>query len=140
MARRNESKLLFPWEYPGEGFLRRARTYARPALFVLLVLFGLRAIGRVYTERRAVFVTHAIISTTLRAIEAYRADHGGNCPANLDALVATPDGARAYLRSVPVDGWGRMLRMQCPGRKNPTNADVSSAGPTGNFDDPTQIQ
>ena len=140
MAQHNASKLLFPWEYPGEGILRRARVYARPALMVLGVLFVLRFLGGVYTERRAVFVTQAAIATTLRAIEAYRADHGGNCPANLDGLVATPDGARAYMRGVPMDGWGRMLRMQCPGRRNPHNADVSSAGPTGSFDDPTQVQ
>jgi general secretion pathway protein G len=140
MAKRTDSKLLFPWEYPGEGVLRRARTYARPALAVLALLWMLRALGQVHTERRAIFVTQAAIATTLRAIEAYRADHNGSCPNSLDALVATPDGARAYLRAAPTDGWGRPLRMQCPGRRNPHNADVSSAGPTGSFDDPTQIQ
>ncbi|MFO0558821.1 MAG: type II secretion system protein GspG [Polyangiales bacterium] len=140
MAKRSESRLLFPWETPGEGALRRARRAARPALVVCAVLFALYSLGNVHKQRRAEFSTRAAIATVLRAVEAYRVDHQGRCPAGPDQLVAPPDGVQPYLRKVPTDGWGRPLRIVCPGRKNPEIADVSSAGPTGSFDDPGQIE
>jgi general secretion pathway protein G len=140
MAKRSESRLLFPWETPGEGALRRARRAARPALIVGALLFALYSLGNVHRQRRAEFATRAAISTVLRAVEAYRADHGGRCPASPDMLVAPPDGVQPYLRKVPTDGWGRPLRVLCPGRKNPEIADVTSAGPTGSFDDPRQVE
>jgi general secretion pathway protein G len=138
--RKVDTRLLFPWETPGEGALRRARRAARPALIVTAVFAVLYSLARVHQERRAVFSTRAAIATVLRAVEAYRADHEGRCPLSADSLVAPPDGAQPYLRRVPTDGWGRPLRITCPGRKNPEVADVSSAGPTGSFDDPGQVQ
>ncbi len=138
--RKADARLLFPWETPGEGAVRRARRAARPAMAVLLALGVLVALTRVHANRRAVFATRATIATVLRAVEAYRADHEGRCPASAETLVSPPDGARAYLRRPPMDGWGRPLRIVCPGRKNPAVADVSSAGPTGRFEDPTQVE
>ncbi len=138
--RRADARLLFPWETPGEGAVRRVRRAARPAVAVLLAFAVLYALARVHAHRRAVFSTRAAIGTVLRAVEAYRADHEGRCPPSPDALVAPPDGARPYLRRPPMDGWGRPLRIVCPGRKNPAVADVSSAGPTGRFEDPTQVE
>lgn len=132
-------RLLFPWETPGEGAMRRARRAARPALVVAIVFAALFALARVHQERRAIFATRAAIATVMRAVEAYRADHDGRCPLSADQLVAPPDGVQPYLRRVPTDGWGRTLRIQCPGRKNPDTADVSSSGPTGSFDDPSQV-
>jgi general secretion pathway protein G len=108
-------------------------------VIVAVTLCALYGLAQVHRERRAIFATRAAIATVLRAVEAYRADHEGRCPASADALVVPPDGARPYLRRVPTDGWGRPLRIVCPGRKNPDVADVSSAGPTGSFDDPTQV-
>jgi general secretion pathway protein G len=147
MAGTNQSKrassagkrLLFPWETPGEGAMRRARRGARPALFVAVVFAALYALSSVHEQRRAMFATRAAITTVVRAVEAYRADHEGRCPLGAEQLVAPPDGVQPYLRRVPTDGWGRPLRIQCPGRKNPDTADVSSSGPTGSFDDPTQV-
>jgi hypothetical protein len=140
VTRKADARLLFPWETPGEGALRRARRASRPALAALGVLTVLVVLGRVHAERRAVFATRAAIATVLRAVEAFRADHGGRCPVSMDELAAPGDGAQPYLRRVPTDGWGRALRMRCPGRKYPEAADVSSAGPTGSFDDPTQVE
>lgn len=140
MARRSETRLLFPWETPGEGALRRARRAARPALIVCAVLFALYSLARVHRQHRAEFSTRAAIATVLRAVEAYRADHSGRCPASPDMLVAPPDGVQPYLRRMPSDGWGRPLRIVCPGRKNPDIADVSSAGPSGSFEDPRQVE
>lgn len=120
--------------------MRQVRKYARPAAAVTVLFLLLVWLGRVQAERRAAFATRATIATVLRAVEAYRADHEGHCPGGPEVLVSPPEGATPYLRSVPIDAWGRPLRIRCPGRKNPETADVSSAGPTGSFNDPTQIE
>jgi general secretion pathway protein G len=39
--------------------------------------------------------------------------------------------SEGYLAEVPLDAWGRVLRLTCPGRKDPQAFDVSSDGPDG---------
>jgi general secretion pathway protein G len=126
MRRRGESKVFFPWERRrgALGVLGRARVklvLAGIALVVLVVWIR----GR---EEKAAGVraTRARITTAQRAVAAYRADHAGSCPRELGELVAG-----GYARDVPVDAWGRSLRLACPGRRDPVGFEVSSDGPDG---------
>lgn len=126
MARRGEYKVFFPWERRrgALGALGRARVK-----LVLLVILALVLIvwvrGR---EERAAGVraTRARITTAQRAVAAYRADHAGACPRELGELVSG-----GYARDVPVDAWGRPLRLTCPGRRDPQGFEVTSDGPDG---------
>jgi general secretion pathway protein G len=81
-------------------------------------------------EERAAGVraTRASITTMIGAVSAYRADHAGSCPRELAELVAG-----GYSRDVPVDAWGRPLRLTCPGRRDAKGFDISSDGPDGIF-------
>jgi general secretion pathway protein G len=125
-AARNEPRVFFPWEQRqglgallGRGRVRQALpTLALVALFVVL-----RARERHAGEVRATRVT---ITTTMKAISAWRADHDHGCPATLGDLVAG-----GYLHHAPRDAWGHPLRVACPGRKDTKGFDVSSDGPDG---------
>jgi general secretion pathway protein G len=106
------------------SFLGRAR--ARQALLaigVVAVFVALRSRERDAGEVRA---TRATITTTIKAVAAWRADHDRGCPATLADLVSG-----GYLHHVPRDAWGHPLRVACPGRKDPKGFDVSSDGPDG---------
>jgi general secretion pathway protein G len=74
----------------------------------------------------AVRATRATITTAERAVAMYRADHAGDCPKAFADVVTG-----GYTRHLPLDAWGRPLRLACPGRKDPAGFDVSSDGPDG---------
>lgn len=126
VGRRGESKVFFPWERRRGlfGVLGRAR--------VRLVAFGIAAIAltmfvRAREERAAgVRATRATITSVRRAVSAYRADHGGNCPRELTELTSA-----GYTTTAAIDAWGRPLRLACPGRRDPRTFDVISDGPDG---------
>jgi general secretion pathway protein G len=125
-ADRNEPRVFFPWEKrQGLGaLLGRARVrQALPALALVALFVVLRARERHAGEVRATRVT---ITTTMKAISAWRADHDRGCPATLADLVAG-----GYLHHAPRDAWGHPLRVACPGRKDPKGFEVSSDGPDG---------
>lgn len=106
------------------GVLGRARVRLVAAVVVgLLVVLWIRA-----REERAAAVraTRATITTAHFAIAAFRADHGGACPKELGELVAG-----RYAQDVPVDAWGRPLRLACPGRRDPQGFELLSDGPDG---------
>jgi len=106
------------------GALGRARLKLGVGVAALLALaLGLR--GR-EEHAASVRATRAAITNATRQIASYRADHGGKCPAALPELVA-----QGYARDVPVDAWGRPLRLTCPGRRDPRGFDISSDGPDG---------
>lgn len=125
MARR-ETRVFFPWErrrgllgVPGRA---RVRLIVAAALLVLLVVWI-----RSREERAAgVRATRATIDGAFRAVAAFRADHAGACPRELAELVAG-----GYCRDVPVDAWGRPLRLVCPGRRDAAGFELSSDGPDG---------
>jgi general secretion pathway protein G len=120
------SKVFFPWERRRGlfGALSRARVrlvIAAIALVALVVWIRAR-------EERAAGVraTRATITTARLAVSAYRADHGGACPKELRELVSG-----GYARDVPIDAWGRPLRLTCPGRRDPKGFEIMSDGPDG---------
>lgn len=124
--RRSEPKVFFPWERKRGvlGALSRARV--RQVLLVIAAVAFIALLRHREESAAAVRATRATITTAERAVAMYRADHAGDCPKALADLVAG-----GYARSVPVDGWGRPLRVTCPGRKDPLGFDVSSDGPDG---------
>jgi general secretion pathway protein G len=123
---RDEPRVFFPWEKRrGMGaFLGRGRTrQALVALGIITAFVALRARERSVSQVRA---TRATITTTVKAVAAWRADHDRGCPGTLTDLVSG-----GYLHRVPRDAWGHPLRVACPGRKDPKGFDVSSDGPDG---------
>jgi general secretion pathway protein G len=129
--RRRERTIFLPWERRRlVGALRLPRRRLR-ALFIVVALYlaytSLRAADR---RARDVRVTRNTLALVSRAIDAYRADHGGQCPSDLDALARAGE-HNAYLRSVPTDAWKRPLRLSCPGLDPSRPYEVVSDGPDG---------
>jgi len=125
-GRLRASKVFFPWERRRGifGVLGRARVrVVIVAVLALVLIVWIR--GR---EERAAGVraTRASITTMYRAVSAYRADHGSSCPHELNELVA-----QGYSHDVPLDAWGRPLRLTCPGRRDPRGFEITSDGPDG---------
>lgn len=128
MARRSRQapKVFFPWERRRGvlGALGRARLKLAVGAVVLVVLaLALRSREEHAASVRA---TRAQITNATRQVQRYRADHGGKCPEALAELVK-----QGYARDVPLDAWGRPLRLVCPGRRDPAGFDVTSDGPDG---------
>jgi general secretion pathway protein G len=126
VSRPRTSKVFFPWERRRGlfGVLGRARVRLVVAVVLgLLLVVWIRA-----REERAASVraTRATITSANLAISAFRADHTGACPKELGELVTL-----GYASEVPVDAWGRPLRLTCPGRRDPRGFDLASDGPDG---------
>ncbi len=126
LRRRSESRVFFPWERKRGplGVLGRAR--ARLVIAVLAIVACVVLVRRREESLASVRATRASITTATRAVAAYRADHGGACPRDVAELVTA-----GYARDLPIDAWGRPLRVTCPGRHDAQGFDVSSDGPDG---------
>ena len=126
MKRQRASKVFFPWERRRGlfGVIGRARVRIIAGVIVALaVVLWIR--GR--EERSAAIrATRASITTMHRAVASYRADHAGTCPKDLSELVVG-----GYSRDIPLDAWGRPLRLTCPGRRDAHGFEISSDGPDG---------
>jgi hypothetical protein len=126
VVRSSERRSFFPWERRG-GLLRRLGLYRlRPLLGVgvcalLLVLVLLR-------EREAAGVrrTCSILLDVRQSVDAYLADHQGQCPENFGAL-----SDYATFPGVPRDAWGQPLTLICPGSQPGEAYVLMSAGPDG---------
>jgi general secretion pathway protein G len=118
--------IFLPWERR-VGMLRRlGLSRLRPVVLVaaavgLIVVIGVRE--RHKTGERA---TRAALLVVRRGLDAYRADHEGKCPRQLEDLETL-----GYLTEVPDDAWGRPLRLVCPGRREGVPYELSSDGPDG---------
>lgn len=125
-TKRGEPRVFFPWERRRGVRSLFARARARQAL-ALVACLGAFLLLRAHHQKVAhIRSTRAEITTATTAIAAWRADHDRACPPSLGDLVAG-----GYLRAVPRDAWGRPLRVDCPGRRDPAGFDVSSDGPDG---------
>jgi hypothetical protein len=126
VARKTERRSFFPWEQRG-GLFRRLGLYRlRPLLAVggaiaLLVLVVVR-------ERDAAGVrrTRSILLDVREALDAYLADHQGQCPESFAALSGSSN-----VHGVPRDAWGRPLTLICPGSEPGEAYTLMSAGPDG---------
>jgi len=124
--KRIQRSVFFPWERRAGllGALRRART--RAVLWVVLALLVVVLVRRREEHQAAVRATRATIGDARHALVAWRADHEGACPRDLAEV-----GHGGYMHNTPIDAWGRPLRVQCPGRKDPKGFEVWSDGPDG---------
>lgn len=121
-----EQRILFPWErrrlmrrWLGLGRLRPFMILgALVGFFVLVGIHERRAAG----ERQ----TRATLIAARRAVEAYMSAHDGGCPEDMAAAARY-----ARLERVPVDAWGRELRLICPGRFDDAPYELMSDGPDG---------
>jgi general secretion pathway protein G len=103
-------------------------------------------------EARKTRAKSEIVSTLGLALTMFESDVGRfpTTEQGLSALIAKPDQATTwrgpYIKQAKQfrDPWGNPYQYQCPGQHNPTNYDLSSAGPDGqpgtedditNFDD-----
>src|SRR3954452_7240812 len=126
-SRKTGSQTIYlPWERRA-GISRRLGLARIRAFFLgmvvvsLLVLLGMRERQR--TGERS---TRAALLVVRRALDAFRADHEGKCPKQLEELESG-----RYLKDLPDDAWGRPLRLACPSRREGVAHDLSSDGPDG---------
>lgn len=126
MKLRGSAKVFFPWERRRGvyGVIGRARV--RIVASVIAVVTVLAFMHSREERSAGIRSTRASITTMYRAVSAYRADHAMGCPRELGELVAG-----GYARDVPVDAWGKPLRLTCPGRRDPRGFEIASDGPDG---------
>lgn len=119
-------RVFFPWERRRGlwGAIGRAR--ARFILGAVAIVIAVVLIRRREEHSAAVRATRATIDTAFHAMIQYRADHAGGCPRDWSEVVA-----QNYLRDVPLDAWGRPIRLTCPGRRDKAGFDLESDGPDG---------
>jgi len=118
--------IYLPWERRGGITRRLGLARLRPFFLALVALSVLVLLGIRERQRTGERSTRAALLVVRRALDAYRADHDGRCPKQLDEL----ETAR-YLTDLPDDAWGRPLRLVCPSRREGVAYDLSSDGPDG---------
>ncbi len=125
-ARSRVSKVFFPWERRRGLFGALGRARVRLVIAVVLGLVLVISIRSREERAAGIRATRATITQSQLAVSAYRADHASACPKELNDLVVG-----GYAREVPIDAWGRPLRLACPGRRDPKGFDLVSDGPDG---------
>jgi general secretion pathway protein G len=124
--RKSESRSFFPWERRGGFFRRLGLDRLRPLLGAGLV-FGLFGLVLVRERTQAgVRRTRAVLLDVRQAVDAYLADHGGQCPGDFAALAAY-----APVKGIPRDAWGQPLTLICPSSEPGEPYQLMSAGPDG---------
>ncbi|MFO0644992.1 MAG: type II secretion system protein GspG [Polyangiales bacterium] len=129
--RHRERTVVFPWETRAPAFSWFSRRHAGAGVGVLIALVAVWVLVSLDDRRRKVHATRAAIRSVMLATEDFRADLG-RCPTSIEELARPPEVAGVsgrYLADVRLDGWGRPLRLRCPGWKHPSSADVVSEGP-----------
>jgi len=129
MARRRsgERTVFLPWERQGGLVRRLGLGRLRVAAAIVASVLALLLLGRRERKLSRERSTRATLLVVRRGVDAYRADHEGQCPkGSFDELVA-----RGYLAHAPVDAWGRGLRLTCPSRRPDRPYDLLSDGPDG---------
>jgi hypothetical protein len=124
---------MLPWERRGAWF-RELLAGRRWKVLLVLLATGLTLyfVGRAAEQRQRERETRSAVSEIKRGISSFRSDMG-RCPHSLHELMHPPRSGHRYLRHLPVDGWGHAFWVRCPGRYDPEDADVLSAGPSGSF-------
>ena len=126
MWRSSEKRSFFPWERRG-GLFRRLGLYRLGPLAIASCLIALLALVVVRERRQAgVRRTRALLLDVRQAVDAYLADHKGQCP---DSFAALAD--YGAFRGTPKDAWGNPLTLICPGAEPGEAYRLISAGPDG---------
>jgi general secretion pathway protein G len=124
--RPKDRNIILPWEQRGGFFRRPGMSRARPVLLTLAVIIVFLLIAHRERTASGIRATRASLLILRRAVDSYRADHGGECPPELAELER-----KSYVKQMPADAWGRPFVLTCPGRFNPDGYELSSAGPDG---------
>ena len=136
--RRFAGGLALPWERQN-GFrhiIRRARW--RVIGIVAIMLGAAFLLWRSVDSQSKYKRSRDAIAQVHRAVRLFRSDIG-RCPRSSVELLHPPRSRSRYLRRMPKDGWGRSLRVRCPGHDDEQDADVISAGPSGSFSEDDNI-
>jgi general secretion pathway protein G len=122
----SERRSFFPWERRG-GLFRRLGLYRLGPLAFVLCLIGLLALIVVRERRQSgIRRTRALLLDVRQVVDAYLADHKGQCPPTFSAL-----SDYGVFKSTPMDAWGRPLTLICPGSEPGEAYRLISAGPDG---------
>ena len=124
--------MSLPWERRGgrwRGIVKDTRWQALVGIALLAVL--MIGFARYARYRVRVRDTQVAIAQVKQAIDRFRADVG-RCPRSDTELLHPPLSQKHYLDSIPRDGWGRPLSIDCPGYFE-EEAEVISAGPSGSL-------
>ena len=128
---RRRRSIIIPWERPPAWVAWASGGWGRSIVLGLLLLIiavlAMRHQKRIERTRATRVTVAAVRQATVR----FKFD-AGRCPQGIRELLHPPAG-EAYLRDLPLDGWGRWFSYRCPGRKNPDSADVRSRGPDGTW-------
>jgi type II secretory pathway pseudopilin PulG len=123
---RSETRSFFPWERRG-GLIRRLGLYRLGPLLVALGLLGLLALIAVRErEQSGIRRTRAVLLDVRQALDAFLADHQGQCPESFAALADY-----GPFKGTPRDAWGQPLTLICPGTAPGERYRLLSAGPDG---------
>lgn len=123
--RRKSRSIVLPWEQQG-GVRRPILSRIRPVLAVIAVLLVFLFIAQRERTQAGIRSTRASLLILRRGIDAYRANHEGKCPSDLDEVQK-----KGYLQQIPTDAWGRPFVLTCPGRIDGEGYDLESPGPDG---------
>jgi len=131
-----------PFAHRPSSARARQRGFTLIELLLVLVILGILAAivvpkfaGR--TEQARLTAAQTQISSFGTALDAFEVDNGyyPKGKSGLNDLVQTPRDAQnwrgPYVKEVPKDPWNNDYIYECPGRRNPTSYDLSSAGPDG---------
>lgn len=136
---RKRSSIALPWERRGT-LLERVAMFRRVRFIVLVValVWGTAKVWEFEHTHDAINETRVTLAAVHQAVRNFRSDIG-RCPQSIDELVGATRGGATYLRERPIDAWGRPIYVSCPGRFDPNDADVVSAGPQGSFFDDDNV-
>jgi general secretion pathway protein G len=123
---KSEKRSFFPWERRG-GLFRRLGLYRlRPLLAVVGVVGLLVMILLRERQDSGIRRTRALLLDVRQAVDAYLADHKGQCPESFAAL-----SDYGSFKATPRDAWGQPLTLICPGAEPGEAYRLVSAGPDG---------
>lgn len=110
----------------GRAALQRGMTLVEIMVVVAIIGMLMGAAGIMAARQLAkaqVSDTKMIIKNVEQALVHFQTDNTDACPKTIGDLHT-----QKYLSKVPVDAWGELLIMKCPGEKNPDGADIWSKG------------
>jgi hypothetical protein len=123
---RSSRRILFPWE--DRGSVRRyfAMGRFRPVLIFLVAgsfLMWVFARERAAAGERQ---TRVALRAVRPAVDRYMLENEGNCPSALQEV-------HPYMskQEIPLDAWGRQLRLVCPSLRAGVAYVLMSDGPDG---------
>lgn len=123
---KNDRRIFFPWE--GRGGLRRFLALGRFGPVLAILGFALFVNWIVERERNAAGerLTRVALNFVRPGVDRYLLESEGECPESLEAV-------RRFLprEELPVDGWGRPLRLVCPSVREGVSYVLMSDGPDG---------